>query len=492
MPPPPDIRSQSTGAEMTELYWMALLRDTSAHTIMDGKNAMVKDAATEINQQYRNAIGAEGVLYPGIDLPGADGVMDDITHRNLFRVGLPGEERGPLISQFFVRDIPYGSQKIDPRVNPYTKGKNYLIKFKDWYEAQKTGKGADGFAYPKANEDSPEYFEDQGDLQRYIATPRDLARFVHKDALHQAYFNAAILLLAGEARWTPGNPYSKDPREAGFGTFGGPHILSLVSEVATRALKIVWNQKWRVYLRLRPEAYAGLVHVQNIGVGGQQRHYGLPRFVAETKAASQVRMLNAGCKDGEDTFLLPMAFSSGSPIHPAYGAGHACVAGACVTVLKAFFDMDCKDCKKPTPAPIESLTERSTPFGKKAPWTLYVTDDSKCNRIILKDTDGMTIEGELNKLAANVAMGRSMGGVHWRTDNTRSLLLGEALAAGILAEITTDSVDTVKNSSENFIRRPKFVFRTFSRGADGKPRNVEIENGRVFVDNKRVEPLSSL
>ncbi len=38
------------------------------------------------------------------------------------------------------------------------------------------------------------------------------------------------------------------------------------------------------------------------------------------------------------TYLLPMAFSEGSPTHPSYGAGHATVAGACVTILKAFFD----------------------------------------------------------------------------------------------------------------------------------------------------------
>ena len=38
------------------------------------------------------------------------------------------------------------------------------------------------------------------------------------------------------------------------------------------------------------------------------------------------------------THFLPMAFAEGSPMHPAYGAGHATVAGACVTILKAFFD----------------------------------------------------------------------------------------------------------------------------------------------------------
>ena len=47
----------------------------------------------------------------------------------------------------------------------------------------------------------------------------------------------------------------------------------------------------------------------------------------------------------------------------------------------------------------------------------------------------MTLHGELNKLAGNVAMGRSMGGVHWRSDNTRSLRLGERVATIMLRRI---------------------------------------------------------
>ena len=41
---------------------------------------------------------------------------------------------------------------------------------------------------------------------------------------------------------------------------------------------------------------------------------------------------------------------------------------------------------------------------------------------------------ELNKLAANIAIGRNMAGVHWRSDYTQSLRLGEAIAIGILQE----------------------------------------------------------
>jgi hypothetical protein len=38
------------------------------------------------------------------------------------------------------------------------------------------------------------------------------------------------------------------------------------------------------------------------------------------------------------TYLLPMAYPEGCPTHPAYPAGHACIVGAGVTVLKAFFN----------------------------------------------------------------------------------------------------------------------------------------------------------
>ena len=94
--------------------------------------------------------------------------------------------------------------------------------------------------------------------------------------------------------------------------------------------------------------------------------------------------------------------------------------------------------------------------------------------------DKLTIEGELNKLAMNVAMGRSIGGVHWRTDNTRSLTLGEALAARVLADITIDANE-----------KPYFEFRSFSRQPGGNPKKVKIQQGRVYVDGVLVDTNSS-
>jgi len=104
-----------------------------------------------------------------------------------------------------------------------------------------------------------------------------------------------------------------------------------------------------------------------------------------------------------------MAFPEGCPTHPAYGAGHATVAGACVTMLKAFFD--------------ESFV---------LPETVVPTDDG----LALATFQGpaLTVGGELNKLAYNVANGRNIAGVHWRSDATESLKLGEEVAIRFMRE----------------------------------------------------------
>lgn len=473
MKPAPKVRSASTAAEMTEAYWMALLRDVPFSDFPT--DAGVGDAAAELNTVFTRAVGSTddpGKLEPGIDLPDRDGKLAPITRSNLFRSGLPGEEVGPLVSQFFLRNASFGVQTIDQTILPYTAGMDYLTTFQSWRTAQEKGWGEDGFAYSKANESSPDYYEKD---RRFITTMRDLARFVHKDALHQAYFNAALLLLSGGAKWTKGNPYRPPAnqclREQGFGTMGGPHILALVSEVATRALKVVWHQKWQTHLRLRPEAYGGLLHVQTLGVGSpaRKRAYGLPVWVKDTEAAKRIRSATISTSHPGGTYLLPMAFTSGSPIHPAYGAGHATVAGACVTVLKAFFE---------TEVPISTLFEKATPWAGACEFTTYVPrlDGLHPARFLT-----MTIEGELNKIASNVAMGRTMGGVHWRSDNTRSLQLGEAIAAQILWDITKDLNETVE-----------FAFRTFARTDKGVPKNVLINRAGIFVDGMVTPPGSML
>jgi len=441
--PAPRFASDSTAAEMTELFWMALWRDISLDALQDGDLAVmasVNDAIGELSAVFQHALDSDQVgqgqdagrhLRPGLglglDLPrGADGRLD-LTPMTLFRGGFPDEQYGPLVSQFFLHDVPFGTQIIRQSQLPYAPRRDYLQSVGDWLMAQNIGRDRHGRDYPNSNDiaDDRAAYEP---LPRYIGTMRDLARFVHKDALHQACFNAALLLLAWGAPVDPGNPYDKQlTRQAGFGTLGGPNLLTMVSEVASRALKVVWRQKWLVHRRLRPEAYAGLMTMQAF----RDQKFGLPEWVFSTRAAGAIRDMNRDANAGtphagEDNLLLPMAFSSGAPAHPAYGAGHATVAGACVTVLKAWFDET---------QPIRPMIEAARHPDTRVRLRVLKSHRTQgaLEPYMGEDAARMTVGGELNKIASNVAVGRTMGGVHWRSDNTRSLRLGEIIATAILA-----------------------------------------------------------
>ncbi len=406
--PPPPIESTGIATEMLELYWMALLRDVP-FTDLASNSGLTAAALADLGAGLQ---ASTGQLTRGLggDFPTTLGIS------TLFRGTGPGEDVGPYVSQFWLRDIPYGTQTISQRQLRYPGRKrhgengrpyDYLYSWNKWLFAQNTGRDEQGRPYEQANRD-----ERGANDYGYVSTMRDLASFVHRDALHQAYFNAALHLLSQLTHapiWDDGNPYVRSgwKRQKGFGTYGGPHLLTAVSEVASRALQVQWYQKWHVHLRLRPEAYGGLVEkdillqaIGQAGATGKDAH----ELLKNSKALDAIRT------EYGSSGLLPLAFSSGSPTHPSYGAGHATVAGACVTVLKIYFDDEA-----PFPGPVYL----PSPDGS-LPTTPYVGPT-------------LTIGGELNKLASNVAMGRSMGGVHFRTDNIRSLRMGEELAAVMVA-----------------------------------------------------------
>ena len=439
MRPPPRVLSHSAAAEFTELYWMALLRDVSLDALEADPRAAT--AAGELTTAFNLALfdfGDPGRLQLGVDLP-QDGGALALTPHSLFRCGLKDEDKGPIVSQFFLHDVPFGTFTVVQKQFPYAPGVDYLTDHKSWLLAQNTGYDKHGRSYAADNDfrDDANAYE-SGCVQRRIGTMRDLARFVNKDALHEAYFNAALLLSNWKARVDAGNPYGPVySRQAGFGTLGDPHLLGLVSEVATRALRVVWRQKWLVNRRLRPEAYGGLMQMQQLGfddgTGAVARPYGLPAWVFDTAAADAILQQRTD-RGEQQAYFLPLAYTAGSPTHPAYGAGHATVAGACVTILKAWFRED---------DPIQPLIEAAQHPQTRASLSVLQPQltTGELPAYAGGDTAQMTIGGELNKIACNVAMGRSMGGVHWRSDNTRSLRLGEQVATVLLARHLADDTE---------------------------------------------------
>jgi len=198
-----------------------------------------------------------------------------------------------------------------------------------------------------------------------------------------------------------GNPYESFTKTDAFGTFGGPHILSLVTEVATRALKAVWFQKWYVHRRLRPEEFGGRIHNHMTGAAS----YPINSEILQSDVLDRVYSTYG-------TYLLPQAFPEGSPLHPAYGSGHATVGGACVTILKAWFD---ESWVLPDPVVSNAAGTALEPyFGP--------------------NFNQLTVGGELDKVAANIAIGRNFAGIHWHSDYTESYKLGEQVAIGLLQE----------------------------------------------------------
>ncbi|WP_089945515.1 hypothetical protein [Candidatus Entotheonella palauensis] len=423
MAPAPALGSDELVYEMAEVYELALLRDEPLNDLTTGtSNTNVIDTVNRLNALAYVPDGSMGRSRTR-DSASASGV----SAQTVFRGSSPGVAHGPYLSQFMLignsqpcdpgiahGHIQYGALRIDQRV-PVAAETNYMITWTDWLEAQN---GRD--------------LRNNGTLfdcsqpRRFITFPRDLATYVHDDALYEAYLNACLILLSMGTPFDPGfshlsglgelflnsldiatNTFNLEthPRHAGgFALWGGPHILTLVTEVATRALKAVRYQKFNNHLRLRPEALAARVEraadIETQFPAAGTRFSDLAGAMAPTVAAVRAANVSAG-----STALLPMAFQEGSPMHPSYGAGHATVAGACVTILKAYFDTGTLLLRR---AGNDAFRHHQS--GDTA---IYYTANSDGSALeATENEEVLTLEGELNKLAANISIGRNMAGVH--------------------------------------------------------------------------------
>jgi membrane-associated phospholipid phosphatase len=171
--------------------------------------------------------------------------------------------------------------------------------------------------------DDPEVTADA----RHLATGFDLASYVHRDPAAGAYLDAAAILLNLEREAPPSPDLSLVDGEvqAGLVDFGPRDQLAAVAGVVVPAQRANWCQKWLVHRRLRLEKYAGLVHA----TAAERGDHPVPDSALASGAAQRVQARDGGS-------LLSQAYPEGAPLHPSYPAGHADIAGACVTVLKAF------------------------------------------------------------------------------------------------------------------------------------------------------------
>ena len=308
-----------------------------------------------------------------------------VTPGTLFRGPAPGVLTGPWVSQFLLKDMRFGHTLIPQKYRTTLPGTDYTTTREEWLAGQR------GVPSTQTLPDS--------DVTRYLITGRDMTRLVHEDFVYQTALAAATALDDMQAPTNAGDPYRRLPRQCGFATFGKPHMVESLARVTTLALRTAWRQKWTLHRRTRPEEFAGRTHDFMV--------FGAPYPIHPDLVAS-VGMSETFAKWG--SYLLPQTFPEGSPTHPSYPSGHATYIGASITMLKAFFDENFV-----IPAPVVPSADGLSLVPYAGP--------------------PLTVGGELNKLASNVAFARNFAGVHWRSDAVEGNLLGERVAIALLRDL---------------------------------------------------------
>ena len=214
-------------------------------------------------------------------------------------------------------------------------------------------------------------------------TGRDLASLVHQDQPFLIPLFVACQLLGANAPLSGRFPAMAN--EAPFVTGGGALALQCALATATEsAMRLCWRAKYAT-MRERPErlwreGVAGNLHPDFLKLGG---------WIVE-----------------EVGDYLPMIYAEGSPIHPDYPSGHACIAGVCAGILMAWFD----------DGPVPSLGIKS-------------------------------VHGEIRQMMWAMAIGRNWAGIHTRSSLLEGLRLGIRQARVHLATMKAQNPEPLRSTS---------------------------------------------
>lgn len=445
------LASEFTAAEIVEVYAMALLRNQSLGSYAGNTDAALAVAAlNSFGDQFVWGYQVPGGQ-PGAGLKPVTAASLPVTAGNLFRGVTAGDLAGDYLSVFltFLRppQFPSGcSPSVTDLINAgaYAEllGQQLLVPQGEdrdfgttWanYVAIQNRRIPEPYPPPPAPR-QPGFFKGLGP----ITTGRNLGEYVHVDNVYEHAIRAVDILGGGRYARSPNSPYTpgpapRYPQESDGPTLGAPDAYALIGGVREVAERASFTQKWLVARRARPEVMAALIDRLN----NQEHQVQTPlsrRLLEATSTQTpvlqllaRVRQWNAARNGGEANLLLAQQFPEGSPAHPSWPSGHAVVVGAAVTVIKAIYD-DRQPIIRPTTLAVGAKPEAFTDAAGRA----------------------LTVGGELDKLASNIAFGRDWAGVHFRTDGEHGILLGEQVAIDYLR-------DHAREYREQFRDCPGFV-----------------------------------
>lgn len=374
---------------------------------------------------------------------GAPAVLPQV----VFRGDTDGDLVGPYVSQLLLLPFTVVAARFDQR---------YRVPLCAT-DAMRTWEAALAAQHGACVDDAPPLEP----LPRYIRTGRDLAWYVGADVSFQAYMHAALLLHDAGAPFAPCLPYDgrpqtkwctqhvgddgpNDARAVGAVVaaaaaqhgcalphpqrdspvscafpFGMADVLDALARAAACALEAARRHKWSTHRRLRPEAMAMLV---DRVLRTDENPFDLHSDLLDSRTMHSV--FHRG-----GNLLLPQVYPAGSPCHPSYPSSHAAIAGACSVVLKAFFD-------------------------ERWRFPLAVCPDETHRGARLAEVRALrstlTLRGEVDKLASNMALGRCWAGIHYRSDVSAGWLLGERVAVRLLGDVLARHPDAARDPTRRF------------------------------------------
>ena len=392
--------------DLAEAYVMAHLRDQPLDDLAQQGTAAYAEATRVLSSFLRRFSGAPATLRP----------------ETLFRcpTTFVAECRaGPYVSQLLFRAFYDGGSPRDRRFVFERDAANLTRRARllDFHRGVAPARDYARDAYGRF------------DL-RYVHSGRVLASIVHSEPPHKHYYEGALAAMSalGEAGLALTDGFSGGAGVAASTTAGYDDVLASVAGVTMQALRQSYAHKWIEHRKIRPDAVAMRLdtfkRAAALGVEAAVAQIPLaPLLVSQffegsaSKAAFMEELADANlARAGERNYLLPLLYPP--PGHPSSTHGHAVVAGACATVLKAM------------------LTTTDAATGAPLAWggvggvggvALTAGAGGETVRPYNGSIAGMTLEGEIDKLAHNVAAGRNWAGVHFRTELEYSLFLGEAV-----------------------------------------------------------------
>lgn len=462
MRPAPSLSSKENTAEMIEVYLQTLCRDvdfgdygtgirTDKFQLDNGEYISLTNFASDVLNEF-------GDDFRGLKENGL------VTPQTLFRGvartdnSLDSDAIGGYLSQFLLQPLyplfPSGcapfvggligvgelNQEIlaNPQHYPIAGQREFGISMKEFVQIQ------DGII-PKQYKPS-DYNQD---YKRHLRNGRDMGSLVHTDSPYEAYYNALNILIYNDFPRSPAFPYNNGTiqNEGDGHTMGPSDIYVLMAEACLEAFKASWAQKWRLHRKHRPEAMAGVINLaMNDPRYRDEKFLNCSLFTEKSQQVleliKQRNMRQAECCSMLDetdaaTYLLAQMYPEGSPAHPAYPSGHATVAGACTTVIKAIFDDQqnfAAHLDRNNNIGEETKVSRPHPDIERQLLSLSSTQADYQTPNFQQILDNMTVGSELDKLASNIALGRNFGGVHYRQDGDEGILLGENVAIRYLQD----------------------------------------------------------